>query len=294
MALGLQLPRQMRFIARLSLFAGMLCRVHADSPATAEFPFDFSEGLIWVRVDVSGSREPLDFLLDSGANVSVINLRTAKHLGLKLGPQVSVRGVQKTAKGYWPQNLAAKICGVPLPRDYLVLDLQGLARACHRSLDGLLGADFFREYVVQIDFKSQRIRLLTSVEPPQGADVVPLEVRACGLRVPLRVNAGEAQWVRLDTGCATPLQWVTTSVDVKKCMRQMAVALTKFSVPTTQVDVQIGTSFFESVPTGLHKKEIFAGESGLLGNGLLSRFAIATIDIKASRLVLEKQPAQGD
>lgn len=281
-------------MANLALFLGVLLRAHAGPPVLPEFPFEFSEGLLWVRVDVLESREPLSFLLDSGANVSVINLSTAKRIGLQLGSQVSVRGVQKRVSGYWPQRLDARVAGVPLPEEYLALDLQRLARACHRSVDGLLGADFFREHAVQINFKSQRIRLLRSVEPPPGAEVLPLEARPCGLRVSLHVNGGEAQWFRLDTACATPLHWVAGAVDGKKCIRQMAVALTEVSVPTTQVDVQIGATFFEAVPAGLHKKQIFAGESGLLGNGLLSRFARATIDTKASRLILEKESEEGN
>src|SRR5437899_1237018 len=75
---------------------------------SAEFPFQFREGLLWISVGVAQSREPLNFLLDSGANVSVIHLATAKRLGLKLGGPVSVRGVQAAAEGFWPERLGAK------------------------------------------------------------------------------------------------------------------------------------------------------------------------------------------
>src|SRR5260221_11893814 len=52
-------------------------------PAAPEFPFQFRDGLICVEVRVAESTGALNFLLDSGAGVSVINLRTAKKLGLK-------------------------------------------------------------------------------------------------------------------------------------------------------------------------------------------------------------------
>ena len=70
-------------------------------------------------------------------------------------------------------------------------------------------------------------------------------------------------------------------------MPQMAVALSKLSIPTTRVQVQIGSICFDSVSAGLHERAIFAGESGLLGNGLLSRFQVVTIDSKAGRLILQ-------
>jgi hypothetical protein len=34
---------------------------------------------------------------------------------------------------------------------------------------------------------------------------------------------------------------------------------------------------------------VFAGEAGLLGNGLLSRFGSVTVDAKAGRLILERR-----
>jgi hypothetical protein len=49
----------------------------AGTALAQEFPFHFREGLIWVQVDVPQSHEPLNFLLDTGAGVSVLNLRTA-------------------------------------------------------------------------------------------------------------------------------------------------------------------------------------------------------------------------
>ena len=255
--------------------------------AVAEFPFEFREGFVWCRVTVPQSAEPLDFLLDTGASVSVINLHTADRLGLRRGERVGVRGVHSNVVGYWPQRLPAKAGEVLLPEDYLAVNLDKLAKACNRPVDGLLGTDFFRGRIVQVDFAAQKIRILQSYEPSSSAEVLPLELRRCGMRVPLRVNGGHAQWVRLDTGCASALHWVTSKVQSEPCTAQMAVALTELRVSTTQTKVVIGATEFVGVPTGLHKKELFAGEAGLLGNGLLSRFTAVTIDAQSGRLVLE-------
>jgi len=106
------------------------------------------------------------------------------------------------------------------------------------------------------------------------------------------VNGHDRQWVRLDTGCATALQWVTSLVP-DQCTHQMAIGLAELSIPQTKTTVGIGEHKFESVPTGLHETAIFPGEAGLLGNGLLSLFSRVTIDAKAGRVILEKRyPAQ--
>ena len=138
-------------------------RGEAAPTSPTEFPFEYREGLIWVRVQVAESREPLRFLLDSGAEVSVVNLDTAKRLGLALGQRVNVSSVQTTMTGYWPQKLSATANGMALPSDFLALDLSKLSAVCTQSVDGLIGADFFKDRIVQIDFVARKIRLLIRV-----------------------------------------------------------------------------------------------------------------------------------
>src|SRR5438046_3388034 len=116
--------------------------------------------------------------------------------------------------------MLAKVGEVELPREYLGVDLDKLSSSCERPVDGLVGADFFRGRVVQIDFDAQKIRLLKPAKGEKPEASVPLQLRSCGMRVPIRVN-GQKQWVRLDTGCATALQWVTSGVRHAQCGRKM-------------------------------------------------------------------------
>jgi hypothetical protein len=153
-------------------------------------------------------------------------------------------------------------------------------------VDGILGADFFHNRVVQLDFEKRTIRLLRSPPADTSAQVLPLRVRRCGMLVPVRVNNGGSQWVRLDTGCASALQWVTARIRAKDCTRRVAVALTTISLPVTNTSLTLGSVNFKQVPTDLHEQEIFPGEKGLLGNGILSKFNTVTIDAKAGKLVL--------
>ena len=260
--------------------------VAATSPT--DFPFEYREGLLWIKVVIPQSEQPLNFLVDTGAGVSAINLNAARRIGLKLGQQVMVRGVDAMLTGYWQQQLSATVGGVRLPREYLAVDFEKLSRSCEQPVDGLVGADFFRGRVVQIDFDARKIRLLKPDQARKSEDALPLQLRSCGMRVPISVNGHDRQWMRLDTGCATALQWVTSDVP-DQCTHQMAIGLAEISIPQTKTSVGIGVHQFSDVPTGLHEKAIFPGEAGLLGNGLLSRFATVTIDAKAGRVILERR-----
>jgi hypothetical protein len=53
--------------------------------------------------------------------------------------------------------------------------------------------------------------------------------------------------------------------------------MTSGSVREIHTDVQVGTKRLGAMKTGVHTTQMFAGESGLIGNGLLSRFTV-TID----------------
>ena len=268
-------------------FAAALTGVQA-APAS-EFPFEFREGLLWIEVNVPQSKAPLNFLVDTGAGASVINLSTAKRIGLKLGRKVMVQSVGTMLSGYWQERMSAKVGDVELPREYLSVDLDKLSSSCERPVDGLVGADFFRGRVVQIDFDAHKIRLLKPQKNVRPDEALQLQLRTCGMRTPISVDGHKRQWVRLDTGCATAFQWVTSDVRPEQCAHRMAIGLAEISIPQTETTVSLGEHEFEKVPTGVHDMAIFPGEAGLLGNGLLSRFSTVTIDAKAGRLRLGKR-----
>jgi predicted aspartyl protease len=269
------------------VFVAALISVAAQASSPTEFAFEQRGGLIWVKVSVPQSAEPLNFLLDSGAGVSVVNLRTAKRLGLKLGQRVDVRGVGSSTDGFWPQRLQATAGGVGLPKECLAVDLAELSRACDCGVDGLLGADFFKDRVVQIDFVARKIRLLPSSDMTGATNVVKLKLNHGALLASIGVDENKPQWLRVDTGCTSALQWVTSRRKTAARRSGVSVGLTELNIPATTTTVKLGSMTFDSVPTGLHRTPIFTGESGLLGNGLLMRFERVTFDTKAGRLVLD-------
>ena len=269
------------------LFTLHLCRAAEPVLGPEEIPFGFQDGFIWIDVCVNGSRACLHFLLDSGAQVSVLSEATARRLGLKGGRRVSVESVGGRTTGFWPRRLQARAGSISLPRDFLILNLQKLSDACTNAVvDGIIGADFFRDRIVQIDFRQRFVRVLRDPPVETGTEVLPLKVRRCGMLVSIQVNDAPVEWVRLDTGCASPLQWVSSSVPPERCTQRIAVALTQIPVPVTNTSVNLGGHRFEGVPTDIHTQPIFAGEKGLLGNGLLCQYNTVTLDPRRGKLFL--------
>jgi Aspartyl protease len=279
-----------RLVLVIAILLGALFvpfQTRAAERLDASSPFEYREGLLWLKVGVRGSARPLNLLLDSGANVSVIHLPTARKLKLKLGQPVQVDGVDATTTGYWPEHLPAATGPAALPADFLAVDLSELSRGSACTVDGLLGADFFAEHTVRIDFAAHKI-FIDSASPTTGRLAeIPLRHNAGSLQVQVGVAGGAPQWVRLDTGCNNALHWVTPNPPASASTPQMAVALTRMSIPVTRMNVALGPFHFDDVPAAIHRSEIFAGEAGLLGNGLLDRFQSVTIDVRSQRVLLE-------
>jgi hypothetical protein len=274
---------------KLGLLVLLLQGVYAWSAPLCEMPFKLHAGLIWVRVESMRGGKPLDFILDSGAEASVMNLQTARRLGLELGQPVTVRGINATTLGYWLEAFPARAGAALLPAKYLAMDLSAVSAACHRRVDGLIGADFFAGRVVQIDFESEKIRLLENVAPGTNAEVLPLQVQAARLRAPVEVVGLGQAWARLDTGCASALHWAVSATALAggcSC-QELGVGVSSVLIRQNSQSVRLGRLTLKNISTGLHTETLLAGEAGLLGAGLLSQFATVTIDEPAGQLVLE-------
>jgi len=126
-----------------------------------EIPFDLVNRHIIMKVKVGDSR-PLSFVLDTGDKYSVISLDRAKELGLKLKGEVQMGGAgANMAQGAFIEDSSFTIPGLsgfsqPLS---LALPIGRMASGLGHDFDGLLGFDFIKEFVVEIDYQARVLRL---------------------------------------------------------------------------------------------------------------------------------------
>lgn len=277
----------MLFPRALRLIAFALLALVVSGQAATEIPFRFADGMIWVKVQPSAQSAPLNFLLDSGAGASVLDLRAAQRIGTKLGRSETVQGVDGRATAYRVSDFDSTVGSVAVPRSVLALDLSGVGAGLSQRIDGLLGADFFRGRIVQIDFAAQKIRLLSRAELREtGCEILPIASRNGAMCVRVGVAGQPCEWMRVDTGCSSALRWVISSEKAKKLSATSLAVAVKTSREIS-ADVQLGDCRLAGVKTGIHTRQIFAGEAGLLGNELLSKFTI-TFDGQR-RLLLAKR-----
>jgi hypothetical protein len=277
--------REMRFLL-CTLLAALLLPVSARSEVPGDIHSQYRDGLIWLKVDVTGKSKPLNFLLDSGAGISAIDLRTARSLGVHLGNRQAVAGVNGQGFAYRVNDLQAVCGGIALPKSVLAVDLRALSDCCEQPVNGILGLDFFRSRIVQIDFTAGRVRILEKCDPNlANCEILPIRMCNDAFCVPVRVAGNPAEWMRLDTGCDVALEWVVSKTE-KWRPGGSSIGLSCISVRHVNISVQLGKQCFKAVTAGVHTEPIFPGEAGLLGNGLLSKFRL-TIDQPGNRVIFE-------
>jgi aspartyl protease len=289
----------MGFFAHVAVLALFLA-VSAHSETPNEIRFQYQDGLIWLKAKVPGKTTSLNFLLDSGAGVSVIDLDQARALGIRMRDPESVQGVSGRAVAYRVDDFQANSGGVVLPKSVLAINLQAISQRCHQPINGILGMDFFRGRIVQIDFAARTVRLvkrdslsrLRPVSPfsyvGQGlanCEILPTKIWNDAICVPIRVAENPAQWIRVDTGCDACLEWVVSGPG-KRLTEGTSVGLSHASRNCVKTTVQIGKQRF-AIAAAVHEESMFSGEAGLLGNGLLSKFRL-TIDEPGNRVIFER------
>jgi predicted aspartyl protease len=279
---------RMRFLLLFAIFGCFLHAFAASADAATEIPMVERSGFIFVKVRVAGQGTPLNFLLDSGAGTSALSLRQARRLGCKFTNQRAIQDVQGFSTAYSIEGFTASVQNIPVPSSVLAIDLTPVDRAADGNIDGLLGMDFFRGRIVQIDYAAGKVRLLSRDEiSTNGAQIVPLAAHRDALCVRVGVNGGNPEWMRFDTGCSSALEWAASRKSWPRKLANPSIAAAGGANHSIRTDVAIGSEHFSDVKTGLHDEQMFGGESGLLGNGLLSHLRV-TVDADKSRLILKR------
>jgi hypothetical protein len=180
----------------LALTAGATVSSHQTTISSkslvipAEMP---GYGLIFLRATVNSSR-PMWFALDSGASFPlVIDTKRAQELGLTLQGHRTLEG------GAGPGTYSASFAGGVdvnigdyelTNRTAVVFELASLAALAGRPVDGLVGSDLFKRYVVEIDYVGHKVTLYQpeSYVYSGSGQSVRLDVRGDLLFVPASVQ----------------------------------------------------------------------------------------------------------
>src|SRR6267378_1261112 len=166
--------------------------VHSASDAgSALIHFELADSLIYMQASINGSM-PLWMMLDTGASVTVFDESVSKTLGIRFLGEGNVHGPGQGATQKWAfANHTTLMFGGKDLGDQTVatLPLEWFSRQVGRRTDGFLGSNVFRNYVVEIDYANQVLRL---------HDPAAYSYSGSGQRLPLQFIWDDIPTVRAD------------------------------------------------------------------------------------------------
>ena len=154
-------------------------RFDAGRGAATKIPFELYANVILVRARVNNSRL-LVFMLDTGASGSLIDSRLARGLRLKYLDKADIKGMGGSVEGAYFGGATLGLPGVRVfDRKLVGMPLAPLFARFGRRVDGIIGYDFFKLFVVEVDYAGKTISLHEpgSFEYRGAGEVVPFTLR---------------------------------------------------------------------------------------------------------------------
>jgi hypothetical protein len=176
----------MRFFLWLSVLALLPSCASPTQPQTERLPVEFEGGHVYLKASLNGT-PPRWFILDSGSTHTLISQSQAQSLGLKPQSTAEIKGVgtQKipaTLSSGVTFSLAAtkwtsaEVLVVP-PTFFTPLQ-----QYFGREFSGIIGADLFEQFVIEVDYASQTLYL---------SDAGTYRYRGDGDQIPLKLRQGK-------------------------------------------------------------------------------------------------------
>ncbi len=155
-----------------------------QTPAAVTIPFELLNHHVIVKATVNKSR-PLSFVLDTGANLAIVRTDVARELKLTLEGSVTSRGAGPGAQsGSRVRNATWSLVGLERVAQPVAfaLPLPELPTALGADIAGIIGGEFIKQFVVELDYQGHLLRLhdpAAFVYTGKG-ETLPLELTANG------------------------------------------------------------------------------------------------------------------
>jgi hypothetical protein len=149
-----------------------------------EIPFEYQHNFIVVNIRFGG-KLPLRFLFDTGAEHTLLFKKSyADLLGVQYERKLTLIGSDMSSEisAFVARNVPIQLYPLaPVNQDILVLEdnFNSMDKMTGSDIDGILGASYFRNFTVQIDYSKGIITLTNPREfdpPGKKFEVYPIEI----------------------------------------------------------------------------------------------------------------------
>ncbi|MFZ0519052.1 MAG: retropepsin-like aspartic protease [Acidobacteriaceae bacterium] len=274
-------------------------------------PFEYFRRHIYVTVSLQG-KPGFIFMLDSGANRNILNLRTSKLLGMQ---PIKLQQEKNVGFGDAPvyvapeERINAMIGTTQVAQVMAVIDLNRFEQHFGHQTDGMLGYPFLRNFVVKVDFQKKLLTLFPRDGYVYRGSGVEVALKPSGDFVITPITLGSDRLVRysvdlaVDTGSDATMMLYDQYVRQLELVnsRQHSVSGLAFGLngfyPVALGSINsfyIGDAETHNVAVDyLAENETAEAEQklpGAIGNGILQNFNAVIFDVPQERMFLELKP----
>ena len=269
-----------------------------------KIPFDDDFGLVFIKVRVNDSR-PAWFLLDSGFDANILSTGLAQALGVAL---TDVQRVPQPGGEIEMGRASGLTFGLPgvalLHQTAQTAPLAALEPFVGRSLDGILGHEFIRQLVVEIDYAAALLNLYDPAgwQYAGGGEILPVTIAAAQPFVSGKVIVAGRKPIpgrfKLDTGSLDTIGFNRNFLAARELPEAgrprreepgLAVGGETRGIRFRVDGFQFGSRVLKDVPVGgtLGSKGFEnRSDAGTIGAGILGRFRLI-LDYARKRAILE-------
>ena len=217
------IARCLIFLILLLLLSDRAGAKTAQTPSAGAIsvPFRFTHGEVVAQATING-QGPFNVLLDTGADPSVINLATARQLGLKIdstGGQGSGTGTDVNL-AYGTTIPAVELGDLRAANmEAVAMDLSKISKKIGQPITAVLDYTLLKGRIVQFDFPGRVVRFLSSAPYPNDdqttntakVTTISFKYKDDILADGVVVN-GKKMLAHVDTGCNSAFQLTAAGV----------------------------------------------------------------------------------
>ena len=283
----------------------------AQSPLTST-DFNLYGDHVFVKISVDDS-EPLDFIIDTGDVLTVIDMDVAEKLNLPINHEEKATSAQGSISGALIKHNKLQINDLVLEKNIKVYatDLNHLEISIGRNIDGIVGYEMLHHHVVRLDYDAMKLEVYGSDSYPKRGEVLPFKFHHTipTVKATIMLNNGESLSGNyyLNTGAGTTVDFNTPFANANgiidktgdhysylvkglgaKETRHYEGRVKSFTFGATTIDnLPIGIS---QVKTGIQGEKKVAG---IIGNRILNRFNVL-FDYQTHKIYLEPNGRNGN
>jgi hypothetical protein len=275
-------------------------------------PFEKFGDHIFIKVSLDDS-EPLDFIFDTGDATTVIDLGTAKNLGLNLDKKVISKGAEGSITGSLIKHNYFTINDFLIEKDIEVYatDLGQLGRKIGRNVDGIIGDDILIHHGVHLNYDRELMEIYEPGQVPQVGEAISFESYNGAPKITTRFTLNDGTTMEGDflvnTGAGTTVDFTSPYAKKNKLIKKTGrhFTYTVVGVEGKESDhfegrvqsFELAGEKLNDFPIGISeaKEGILADKriAGIIGGRTLSKFNIS-IDYENNKLYLNSNQSFED